>query len=650
MTTPQQVRSRRHVALGFLGVLAAIGVSLQLAPFPAAGRAAAFDQPSGDAEAVVETDPVLETGDAADDAAIWYDEADPARSVVVGNDKKGSLEVYDLAGHRIQRISGGFYGNVDIRRGFTTGAGAVDLVVAWHGGIQVNSIDPTTRQLTNITDTTTGRIAVPTGGEGLCLYRSPVDGSTYAFAVARNGHVAQYQLTDVDGDGRIEGTLRRDWWVGSESEGCVADDELGFFYISEENVGIWKYSAEPDSSSSPSARTLVDSTVSRGGHILPDAEGLTIVYQPGGTGYLMASSQAASDELNSFMVYERQGANAFIRSFKVVAGSATDGCGRTDGIDALAMDMGPTFPHGLFVCQDNTNNDPAAGNQNFKFVPLERVVGLDTGEPPPTTTSSTSLPDDTSTTTTTSVPDSTTSTSTTSTSTTSTTSTSTSTTSSTTSTTVPPVAGTISFVGQATANVNTRTHAVTIPSGVRAGDGLMLFLSTNNLATVAAPTGVTGWTQVGAVATSSARSVVWRKVAVAADAGKVVRVTLSAMAKANFVVAVYRGTSPVNPVAAFAGGPAANGTSHATPVVNVTRSGTWAISYWMHKDSSTTTLTPPSGVVVRSNSTQTGSGRVVGLVADSASVITATSYGGLIARAAASASNAHAWTIILAPA
>ena len=45
-----------------------------------------------------------------------------------------------------------------------------------------------------------------------------------------------------------------------------------------------------------------------------------------------------------------------------------------------ALDMGPMFPHGMFVCQDNTNNDPAAGNQNFKFVPLERVVGL-TGEP-----------------------------------------------------------------------------------------------------------------------------------------------------------------------------------------------------------------------------------------------------------------------------
>ena len=90
----------------------------------------------------------------------------------------------------------------------------------------------------------------------------------------------------------------------------------------------------------------------------------------------MASSQAASDTLNSYMVYERQGNNAFIRSFKVVNGTV-DGCGRTDGIDAIAADLGPAFPNGMFVCQDNTNTTPGnSGYQNFKFVPLERVVGL----------------------------------------------------------------------------------------------------------------------------------------------------------------------------------------------------------------------------------------------------------------------------------
>jgi hypothetical protein len=71
------------------------------------------------------------------------------------------------------------------------------------------------------------------------------------------------------------------------------------------------------------------------------------------------------------------------------------------------------------------------------------------------------------------------------------------------------------------------------------------------------------------------------------------------------------------------------------------------VSYWTHKDSSTTTLSAPSGVQVRSNSTQSGSGRVVGLVADSGAAVPTGTYGGLTATGAANATSAHTWTIVL---
>ena len=128
----------------------------------------------------------------------------------------------------------------------------------------------------------------------------------------------------------------------------------------------------------------VDRPIAAGGHFRPDAEGLTIVYLPGGGGYLIASSQAGSNTLNSYLVYDRLGTNAFIREFRVIDGPQTDGCGWTDGIDALATNLGPSFPHGIFICQDNANSLPGTvGNQNFKFVPLERVVGLGLVDPPP---------------------------------------------------------------------------------------------------------------------------------------------------------------------------------------------------------------------------------------------------------------------------
>lgn len=331
-------------------------------------------QPTGDAAATVETDPVSHTGDAADDPAIWVHPTNPARSVVIGNDKGGALEVYDLAGNRIQRLTANFYGNVDVRTGFRTGTGTVDVVVASSGGIRVFAIDPGTRMLRNITDTASGSIGTPINGEGLCLYRSPRSGAMYVFTNDRQGRVNQHELRDADGDGRVEAVLRRNWDVGTETEGCVADDVHGHLYISEEAAGVWKYDAEPGAATGTGARVRVDRQVGQGGRIRPDAEGLTIVDTGGGQGYLIVSSQAASNTANSYIVYNRTGNNAFIREFKVVGGTQADGCGRTDGIDATARPLGAAFPNGLFICQDNTNTTPAAGRQNFKFVPLQRVV------------------------------------------------------------------------------------------------------------------------------------------------------------------------------------------------------------------------------------------------------------------------------------
>lgn len=339
-------------------------------------------QPTGNAQPTVETAPVGNDGDAADDPAIWVDPADPSRSVVVGNDKGGALEVYDLTGKRIQRIVEGFFGNVDVLQGVATGTGEVDLAVVYRAGLRAYEIDASTRQLRNITDEATGSIATPAGGEGLCLYRSPTDGATYAFSNSRDGRVTQFALTDSDGDGLIEGQSVRAWDVGGEIEACVADDETGDVYISEEDVGIWKYGAEPSDPATETDRVLVDSLVQAGGHLVSDVEGLAIVYQSAGAGYLLASAQAAAKVDNFYAVYERQGKNRFLRRFRVVDGTAADGCSHTDGIAATAADLGPAFPHGVFICQDDDNTEPgSAGNQDFKLIPLERVVTLESAPP-----------------------------------------------------------------------------------------------------------------------------------------------------------------------------------------------------------------------------------------------------------------------------
>ena len=175
----------------------------------------------------------------------------------------------------------------------------------------------------------------------------------------------QWVLKD-NGNNKIGMTLVREFNVGSQTEGCVGDDETGDLYVGEENFGIWKYSAEPDGGD---ARVLVDS-VDENGNLTADVEGLSIYYGENGEGYLVASNQGA----DSYALYQRSGDNEFIGIFHVVADEATgiDGISETDGLDVTSANLGPDYPQGIFVAQDGRNIAPAE-RQNFKIVPWHRI-------------------------------------------------------------------------------------------------------------------------------------------------------------------------------------------------------------------------------------------------------------------------------------
>ncbi|MET8908661.1 PKD domain-containing protein [Micromonospora sp. NPDC004551] len=215
--------------------------------------------------------------------------------------------------------------------------------------------------------------------------------------------------------------------------------------------------------------------------------------------------------------------------------------------------------------------------------------------------------------------------------------------------TVAPVPERIAFVGQATANANWTSHTVTVPPTVQPGDTLLLLLSQNTHTGTGEPTGVTGWTRLDRLDGGYATTTAWWKVAAAGDAGSAVRVALDSQAKGNLVVAAYRGVAPSAPVFARATDPASTAT-RTTPYAPVTADQSWAVSYWLHGDAASTALTPPAGVEVRSNSSQTGGGRVTTLLADSGSSVPAGNYGGLAAVGAAASTTTTTWTFVLRPA
>lgn len=313
--------------------------------------------------ATVETEPVPHSGDAADDPAIWINPADPSQSTIIGSDKQGGLAVYDLAGKQLQYLPDGKMDNVDLRDGFNLGSQKVSIVTAGDrndNSIAVYKVNPQTRLLENVV---ARKLTHGIKAYGSCMYRNEKAGKVYYFATSKSGDVEQWELVDRGG-GKVDAKKVRNLKVGTVVEGCVADDQLGHFYVSEEAVGIWKYSAEPDGGTTRSQVAKVGD-----GHLFADVEGLAIAYAADGKGYLIASSQGN----HTYVVYRREGNNEFVKKFRVANGDGVDGAEETDGLDVTTANLGPAFPQGLFVVQDGLNDK---GNQNFKLVPLQLILKM----------------------------------------------------------------------------------------------------------------------------------------------------------------------------------------------------------------------------------------------------------------------------------
>ncbi len=356
-------------AAGNLKLVAWKGIAdaLKLPAASGSDPRAALDAPKvAPVEPSAETDPVDSYGDAADDPAIWVHPTNPEKSLIIAAQKKRGIYVYGLDGKTRQVLPDGRMNNVDVRNGFRLGGAVVPIVAATNRTdktLALYRIDPAQGRLAPIAD---GKL--PTGFAdpyGLCMYRSAKSGDVFVFANgAGDGAYKQWKLVAKGSKVGVE--LVREFTVGSQAEGCAADDEAGALYISEEDVGLWRYSAEPDGGST---RTQIDSTEK--GNLEADVEGLSVYAGKGGTGYIVVSNQGAND----YALYRREGKNEFVGHFAVVANDelGVDGASETDGLDVTSASLGADLPQGLLVVQDGRNITPRE-RQNFKLVPWDRVV------------------------------------------------------------------------------------------------------------------------------------------------------------------------------------------------------------------------------------------------------------------------------------
>jgi 3-phytase len=286
--------------------------------------------------------------DAADDPAIWRNPADPAASLIIGTDKKAGLYVYGLDGNVRHFVNAGRVNNVDL----ITHAGRIIVAASdrndeTRAKIALFALDTATAKLTPL-----GSVAGGAGeAYGICL--AEADGVLNAFIVLKDGTINQVAI-DLSGAAPAGKTVRT-MKLATQSEGCVVDSRTSRLYVTEEDIGLWRFDARAGGPTTPVKIAGTD-----GKRLTADAEGITIAPEgPGNGGYLVVSSQGD----NAYAVY-RLSDDSYVGRFRIDKGTfgSTE---ETDGIEIAMGSFGAGYPAGLFVAQDG-DNTPLA--QNFKLV------------------------------------------------------------------------------------------------------------------------------------------------------------------------------------------------------------------------------------------------------------------------------------------
>ncbi|WP_417621862.1 phytase [Parasphingorhabdus sp.] len=294
--------------------------------------------------------------DAADDPAIWRNAANPAKSLIVGTDKRAGLYVYGLDGSKKSFLPEGELNNVDLRE--VTIAGEKTVLVGAsirndraHAHIGLYKLDTDSAQLELLGKYPAG----PGEAYGFCFGQDS-GGEIFAYMIEKSGFVREITLAFAGGIPTA--TITRSHKLATQPEGCVVDDRTGRLYVGEENSGIWLFDLATDNFK-PQRFAHIN-----GRELVADVEGLALAPEGDNGGYLVASSQGDS----AYVLYDLL-TGAYINRFRLVDG-AIDGTSETDGIEVKLGDFGPAYPDGLMIMQDGANE---GGTQNFKLVSWAKI-------------------------------------------------------------------------------------------------------------------------------------------------------------------------------------------------------------------------------------------------------------------------------------
>lgn len=208
--------------------------------------------------------------------------------------------------------------------------------------------------------------------------------------------------------------------------------------------------------------------------------------------------------------------------------------------------------------------------------------------------------------------------------------------------------GAVDFVAADSNAWNRAGHTVQIPAAVKPRDLLILHLTTNSTGSTITDS-LPGWTLVDSRDGNGIRGRAWTRTATAADAGSEVTVATSSLVKSVVGVAAYRGSGSTVLSASAVGGSNSPSTTHPAPQVPVAGKGSWLVNIWAGKSSDTPAWTLPDGTTSRTSATGVGTGRISGVLADSAGEVPVGVAASRAAQTSASLSRSVTFSLVVDP-
>lgn len=301
-----------------------------------------------------------------DDPAIWYNESEPERSLVLGTDKdpNGALCVFDLKGKRIDSLSIrnlNYPNNVDVQQAILCDNGQrIDIAITVERPLSLMRVF----RLPDMKPIDGGGFRVFEGQQpeqarwpmGVAIYYDHHEDCAYVVLSRKTGptdgtYLWQYALHFYREDSMSVKHVRSFGEFSGEPgeiEAILVDDKRGEIYYSDEAKGVMVYHANKDSGNQKIRSFGLEG-------FKEDREGIAMA-ENDADAYIFVSDQAA----HAFHVYSGK-TGKFIRKIHLAAKE-------TDGIEICSKSFGDLFPNGIFVCMSD--------DRTFQFYDLGKILKL----------------------------------------------------------------------------------------------------------------------------------------------------------------------------------------------------------------------------------------------------------------------------------